>query len=450
MLRLVPLVLLALSLFSPGIGRAARGGKGSPFTYETKTLPNGLKVVAIPYDSPGIVAYYTVVRAGSRNEVEPGHSGFAHFFEHMMFRGTEKYPTERYNEVLKRLGADSNAFTTDDFTCYHIVASKDELETIVAIESDRFQNLKYSEEAFRTEAGAVLGEYNKNYSIPYMDMFEKLRDNAFASHTYKHTTMGFLKDIEDMPNQYAYSLAFFDRFYRPENCIILAVGDVEGKTLFPLIEKYYGSWEPRHYAQEIPPEPRQEGEKTVSISWKNPTLPYLLLGYHVPAFSDRDAEAVALDIFGWLVFSEVSDLYRKLVIEEGLVELLRGGYADHRDPYLFTIVSRVKEDGDLERVRQEIEAAIERVARGEIDEAKLKDVKSHVRYSLSLTMDSPDAVANTVAQYLNLTGDVESLSKVYNLYEEVTPSVLQRVAGKYFRLQNRTLVTLTYEGGGQS
>ncbi len=91
-----------------------------PFPIEKTTLENGLTVISVPFDSPGIIAYYTVVRTGSRNEVEKGLSGFAHFFEHMMFRGTEKYPQDKYNDVLKALGADSNAFTTDDWTCYHM------------------------------------------------------------------------------------------------------------------------------------------------------------------------------------------------------------------------------------------------------------------------------------------------------------------------------------------
>ena len=109
-----------------------------PFSVSVFELDNGLKVVNVEVDSPGIVAYYTIIRTGSRNEVEPGFSGYAHFFEHMMFRGTEKYPTEAYNAVIKQMGADSNAFTTDDWTAYHIVASSDALETIIDIESDRF------------------------------------------------------------------------------------------------------------------------------------------------------------------------------------------------------------------------------------------------------------------------------------------------------------------------
>ena len=101
-----------------------------PFPVVVSQLENGLKIVSVEYDSPGVVAYYTVVRTGSRNEVEPGFSGYAHFFEHLMFRGTKKYPTAAYNKLIKQMGADSNAFTTNDWTAYHIVASSDSLETV--------------------------------------------------------------------------------------------------------------------------------------------------------------------------------------------------------------------------------------------------------------------------------------------------------------------------------
>ena len=342
MFKLASLTLISLTLFMLGTVRMMRSEEIFPFDYSLKKFPNGLSVIAIPYDSTGLVAYYALVRAGSRNEVEPGHSGLSHFFEHMMFRGTEKYSSERYNEILKELGADSNAFTTDDWTCYHIVASSNALETIIDIESDRFRNLKYSEESFKKEAGAILGEYNKNYSIPYMEMFENLRDNAFSTHTYKHTTMGFLRDIEDMPNQYEYSITFFNRFYRPENCLIVVVGDVDSESLFELIQRYYSSWEPMNHVQDIPREPQQMEERTVELSWKNPTLPYLLMGYHVPAFSDSKIEVMALDVLGWMLFAEVSDLHQKLVVDEGVVECLQVGYSDHRDHYLFTNVSSIK------------------------------------------------------------------------------------------------------------
>src|SRR6185436_4801242 len=169
----------AVSAPEKGASALAQSQSAFPFPVVEKTLANGLRIYVVPYDSPGLVAYYSVVRTGSRNEVEPGLSGFAHFFEHMMFRGTDRYPADKYNDILKRIGADSNAFTTDDWTCYHITASTAALETVMDIESDRFQNLKYTNEAFQKEAGAVLGEYNKNYSVPVSSLFEKLQDTAF-------------------------------------------------------------------------------------------------------------------------------------------------------------------------------------------------------------------------------------------------------------------------------
>src|SRR5262245_30487707 len=163
-----------------------------PYPYIQQDLPNGLRLIVVPTDFPNIVATYIVVQTGSRNEIEPGHTGFAHLFEHIMFKGTEQFPPSRYNQTLKRFGAASNAFTTDDLTCYHTVFSKEDLPAVLEMEADRFQNLKYTEAEFKTETLAVLGEYNKNSSSPFRKINEVVRNTAFDRSTYKHTTMGFL------------------------------------------------------------------------------------------------------------------------------------------------------------------------------------------------------------------------------------------------------------------
>src|SRR5262249_27718766 len=155
-------------------------------------FPNGLRLITVPTDYPNVVALYIVVQTGARNEVEPGKSGFAHFFEHVMFRGTKNMPPKEYEQRLKRMGASSNASTWEDRTQYHTTFSKEDLEEVLRLEADRFQNLSYSEDVFRTEALAVLGEYNKNSAEPAEKLAEVLYDTAFDRHTYKHTTMGFL------------------------------------------------------------------------------------------------------------------------------------------------------------------------------------------------------------------------------------------------------------------
>ncbi len=442
-LALMPLMVAAMGAAPKDTKKDA---KVFPYAMNTTMLENGLKVISIPFDSPGIVAYYTVVRTGSRNEIEPGLSGFAHFFEHMMFRGTEKYNKDAFNNVLKSIGADNNAYTTNDRTVYHTVASASALESIMDIESDRFMRLKYSEEDFKTEAGAILGEYNKNFSSPFQSMFEKLFDLAYEKHTYKHTTMGFLKDIQDMPNQYQYSLKFFDRWYRPEYCTILAVGDVKHENLVALAKKYYSGWKRGSYVLDVPAEPPQTQEKYFEMKWKSKTLPILAMGYHGPSFSDAQVDMPAMDLFSQYVFSQQSELFQKLVIQEQAVDFVQGGQQDSRDPGLFTIFTRIKDPKNIEMVRKEIVAAIEKAKTTPIDAKKLADVKSFMKYSYAMGLDNPDNVANSLAHYISMTGDPESVNKVYALYDKVTPNDLLMVANKYFGANNRTVILLTQEG----
>ena len=184
---------------------AVRAAPVFPYPYQQQVLTNGLKVIVVPMESPGQVAYYSVVRTGSRDEVEEGKSGFAHFFEHMMFRGTKKFPSAVYEGIVTRIGASANAYTSDDLTAYHLKFGSEDLERVMEIESDRFQNLSYSESAFQTEAGAVYGEYRKSITSPFAWLREKMMDLAYDVHTYKHTTIGFERDIKIMPQQFEYS-----------------------------------------------------------------------------------------------------------------------------------------------------------------------------------------------------------------------------------------------------
>ena len=183
-----------------------------------------------------------------------------------MFRGTKAYPPEKYQAILTKAGARQNAYTTDDYTNYHTTFAKEDLEKVLEIEADRFQNLDYPEEAFKTESRAVLGEYNKNSANPMSKLFEAMRDTAFTTHTYKHTTMGFLKDIEDMPNQFAYSKAFFDRWYRPEYATVIVAGDVDPAKVLPLVEKYWGGWKRGSYKRRDPRGAGADGGRRRSTS----------------------------------------------------------------------------------------------------------------------------------------------------------------------------------------
>ncbi|HEV3456111.1 MAG TPA: pitrilysin family protein [Thermoanaerobaculia bacterium] len=421
---------------------AAAAAEAFPYQVAETTLANGLKVVAIPYDSPGTLAYLTLVRTGSRDEVESGHSGFAHFFEHMMFRGTDKYSQDRYNDVLKGMGADFNAFTTDDFTLYHVVGPASQLATIADMEADRFQNLKYSQDAFRTEALAILGEYNKNASSPILPLEEKLRDLAYSTHTYKHTTLGFLVDVKAMPGYYDYSRQFFARFYRPENCVVVVVGDVQPRQVFTVVEREYAGWKKGYSPAQIPPEPPQREAKGGHVDWPAPIQPILLAGWHIPAFSDRTVDSATLDVIAELLFAESAPLYQELVVDKQWVDLLQGSADSHRDPYLFSVIARVKSADLVPKVRQAIESAFAGLQAKPPDAGRLTRIASHLRNAFALRLSTPQQVATQVSAFLALSGDVQSINRQQAQYPRVTPADVQRLARSVFQPQNQTTVTL--------
>jgi len=438
--------LLALSLVATLLAsQQASAEQAFPYPMRKDTLENGLTIYSVPYDSPGIIAYYTVVRTGSRNEVEKGLSGFAHFFEHMMFRGTDRYPQEKYQRVVKALGADANAFTTDDWTCYHMTVPSTALPTVVEVEADRFQNLKYEEADFQKEARAVLGEYNKSASSPFLLLNETMQDKAYTTHTYKHTTIGFLADVKDMPNQFAYSKTFFDRWYRPENCTIIVAGDVKHDALMTEVRKQYGGWKRGKASVTIPPEPEQAETRQARLTWPLPTLPIIYVGYHIPAADPRNADHVALSALALALFGETSPLYKKLVLDEQKVVLLAADAEAKRDPGLFTIVARVRESADLEPIQKEIETALQEAATKPIPSDRLAAIKSHLRYAFAGSLDSADAVAMAVSESIALTGRPDAMNERYAAYDRLTAEDLIRVASRYFAAKNQTVVVMESE-----
>ncbi len=442
MKKLIMLTAASFLLLSNVFAGSETDQKILPYPIYQKKLSNGVNVVTVPYDSPGLAAFYIVIRAGSRDEIEVGHTGFAHFFEHMMFRGTDKYPKEKYSEVLKSTGASANANTSDDRTLYHMTGSADKLETMFEVEADRFQNLKYSVQDFKTEAGAVKGEYTKNSASPYNQLDEKISETAFKSHTYAHTTMGYFKDIVDMPNQYDYSIEFFKRFYRPEYATIIVVGDVVPEKVEALSQKYFGSWQRGNYVSSIPPEPAQNETRYTHIQ-KSGFPPYLSLNYKGPAFDDKAMDMPALDVLSSILFSEKSDLYKKLVLDEQKVRGINGGAIDSRDPNLFSIGASLVKAEDMQYVKDEITKALEAAKVKKQDAQVLADTKSHLKYSFAMGIDNPTAIAESLSHYTWITGDPESLNRLYALYDKVTAEDLIQVANKYFVNTALTVATIS-------
>jgi len=415
-----------------------------PFPYESVELKNGLRAYLVKAGAPGQIAYISFVRTGSRDEVEAGKSGFAHFFEHMMFRGTEKYPN--YDAETTKMGAFRNASTWADQTAYYIVANTEYLEKIIDIESDRFMNLKYSEPDFRTEAGAILGEYQQGAREPARWLNEKVRETAFQKHTYRHTTIGFEADVRAMPEAYEYSKSFYERFYRPENVVIVIAGDFDFAKAKSLIEKYYASWKPGYKAPAIEPEPAQTEPRERTVEYPGRTLPILSINYKAPAWDPSDRTGVALQVLGQVAFGANSEIYRKLVLQERRVQSLFPSFGLSRDPYLVSIQAMVSNPADTEKVDAEIMAVVKKFHETLVDSKQLADTKSALKYSFLMGMETAQDAAFAVMQTVVATGRVEPIEDYFRTLDAVTPEDVRAAARKYLVDSGRTTITMVQEG----
>jgi zinc protease len=313
-------------------------------------------------------------------------------------------------------------------------------------EADRFQRLKYTPEQFKTEAKAVKGEYDKNSANPFSKMFEVLRETSFSKHTYSHTTMGYLKDIEDMPNQYDYSRQFFQRFYRPEYSTLVVVGDITRERALDLTKKYWGTWQRGSYKADIPDEPEQKESRTAHIPWDAPTLPHLVVAFRSPKYSDSSKEVAALDILQSVAFGENSDLYQQLVLKEQKVDVLGADFDHKADPELFAVYARVKDPAQVNYVRDQILKTFERFKTEQIDQARLDATRSRMRYGFAMTMNSNDRIAGALAPYIAIERTPETLNRLFDTYQTVTAADIRDAAKKYFREESRTVVTLATKG----
>jgi len=421
-----------------------------PWTMHEKRLDNGLRIVVVPTDKSGFFAMYEVVGTGSRDEVEPGHSGFAHFFEHMMFRGTKKVPADARTALLAKLGVDEGGYTTDDFTAYSLQGPKAALNELFDLEADRFANLEYSEDDFKTESRAVLGEYNKNFANPDEKAYEALANLAFDTHTYKHTTMGFLKDIEQMPKEFAYSRGFFKKFYTPDNVLIVIAGDVDPAAIHAAAAKAFSSWKGQRTKTKIDDEPALSAERRAIVPWANQTQRRVHLGWRVPSAVDDPKQAALGLLLKAYLFSGSSDLVKGLVIggsgadDAALAEDVSCWWDVHKDASLYPVAVRVKDGASADIVIDRVQGHLDNVAAGKVNDRRFADVKSNLRYSLLMNLTSADRIAGTLAWQSGPSMDAAYLETLYAALASTTVPELQRYVGQWFGKSQRAIVELRH------
>ena len=413
-----------------------------PFTPQVYELANGLRLVTVPFESPGIVAIYSVVRVGSRDEVRRSVSGFAHFFEHMMSIGTQAWPKERVRTLLMEAGGDQSGFTTDDFTCYTFVGDSAFSESWIEYEADRFQRLKYSVADFRATARALLGEYHKSSLQVYLPLMERLRAAVYKSHPYGRTAMGSLASIERMPRRYASSLKFLRHHYTPDNTNLIVVGDFDRASVIRAVERSFGRWKGRKKRVRVRRERRQRREVRVRVNFPARTLPHLSLSWRTPRTNFDSSKTAVYNILYELMFGEASSLYRTLVLKRAVVARFQEWSWNHRDPYFFQVVAMVNDAKDLRAVENKILAQVKRLRRKGPTAGYLETIKENVRYRTLMDLDTPDRVARMLAYTIGASGRVDGVRRRLEAIERLTTKDVRRFFRKYLRRRNRAVVTV--------
>jgi len=443
---------------------AKQPAKFFPYPIYEKTLGNGLHILIVPTpEFKDMVSYTTPVFAGSRNETEKGKTGLAHLFEHIMFRHEYEGVASGYQEMMNRLGSHNNAFTDYDFTFYHPFTFAQNLvgpvETpqgpapgVVELEASRFKGLKLDQKTFQVEAGAVLGEYRRIYSFPTQKMVEQMSPVAFPNHPYGHTIIGYLEDVENMPQAWDAAWQFFHNYYTPNDVAIIVVGDVNPQKLFPAIEKAYADWKPVP-TPKIPTPPQPKAEKPVHVNWQAEVAPRLMVAYRTPAFHPGTPEAAVALVLDELLTSRSAPLYQKLRYQKQSVTSFTTYMSPiSTDPHWMMLAAelsleRFQKEGTqyVDDVRNDITKGAEALrsfSKEPNAASTLAVIKSKVKNDFLAQWDTTEHIAQSLATFYRFNRDPHVLDTLLQSVDELQPSDIDDYAAKYFTRDGRVVGTL--------
>ena len=433
---------------------AALGAEGSdrasliPPQTHVKELANGLQVVIMPVDTPGLVSVQTWMRVGSGEEAVAGLTGFAHFFEHLMFHGTERFPRELREQELLRLSVDENAWTSQDATVYHLTAPAKNLARLLELEADRFDALTLEDAGVRKEAGAVYGEFRKGQANPGRALWTGIWATAFDVHPYHHTTLGIEADIAAMPDQLEAARTFFRTWYRPDRATLVVAGDVEVADVLAQVRRTYGTWRAKEAPPwpEIPVEPPQAGLRRTQIVWQQGDVnPQLAIGWRTPAHVPGDADAAALALVPALLSSDIAPLRRRLVDEERRARSMWCAAPNQRHPGMLLVAIELAEGEDVRSIEDAVLAAVRSLAEDDTPEARsrLEMTRDRLRRETLLGLDSPAAWASAVGSATLYGQGIGALDAEVDALAAVTYEDVQRVVRRYLLSdEQRSVVSL--------
>lgn len=402
---------------------------------EESTLSNGLTVLAVDRRQSPTATLQLWYRVGSRNE-RPGLTGVSHIFEHLMFKGTARHPKGEFDRILQDNGMTNNAFTSHDFTAYYEVMAADRLEIAMELESDRMQGLLLDPEEFRSELSVIREERRQTREDPpYGLLNEAVEAAVFTAHPYHWPIIGWMTDLETITVEDV--SRYYRDYYRPNNAVLIVVGDVRPERARELAERYFGRIE---RGPEIPPvrirEPRQLGERTLTVR-KPVQLPGLLMAYRAPESTAFETRVLNL-IESVLFHGRSSRLYQRLVYREQLATEVGGGIHFRKDPSIFTVRATARPGIEIERVRGAIDEVLVGLQTEPIPDAELAKALRAIESDFVFSQESNYELAQNLG-----AEECRSSWRDYERYLEdhlrITPDDVLRVARLAFAPETRTL-----------
>ena len=438
---LMSAVAIATALWLVPLQAAVRPPK---LQYQRLVLPNGMVVILHQDKSTPIVHVELWYHVGSKNE-RAGRTGFAHFFEHMMFKGSRNVDPEQHTSIVASVGGQANAYTNEDTTVFWQTIPAQYLPLVLWMEADRMASLRIDEKTFVAEREVVKEERRMRIeNPPYGLLNELITFHAFDVHPYKHPVIGSMNDlnaatIDDVRD-------FYKTYYVPNNATLMIVGDFDVDTVTNLVNQYFGRVpKGEAVARDIPQEPKHAKEKRVNLEQPWP-LPAVIVTYHVPYNGHPDSYPMFV-MSKTLSDGQTSRIYRKLVYETGLALTAFGSSSFLEQPGIFSAVALVNPGKSADQVEKELIAQFDRLKTEGISERELQRAKNQFARDYIVSRLSIKDKASQLGHAEVIQKDMASADGEFDTFQKVTLDDIKRVARTYFVPEGRMVMRITPRGG---
>jgi len=414
--------------------------------YQAITLPNGLRVILSEDHSTPIVHVSVWYHVGSKNE-RPGRTGFAHLFEHMMFKGSKNVRPEAHTSIIASFGGRSNAYTTEDETVFWQTVPANYLPVVLWMEADRMATLRVDEEAFTREREVVKEERRMRVeNQPYGRLNEIIYDKAFTTHPYKHPTIGSMADLEAASIQDVRD--FHQTYYVPENAELTIVGDFDSAQARQLVTQYFARVPKavRPVPRDIPKEPPQTQERRYVVDEPWP-LPAVVVAYHVTY--DGHPDSYPLHITSKILSDgQSARITRDLVYEKRLALSAFGSGNITEDPNLFYAVAIVQPGHTPQEAERALVDEFERLKREPVTSDELQRAKNQFARDYILMRETDQDKALVLSHAAVIHNDLATADGEFDIFTGITQADVQRVARTYFAETNRTVIYIMPKAEG--